>query len=41
MIGQNLVMILRCNRYFVALEKCDLLVGHNLEFDIDMILANP
>ena len=23
----------------VALEKCDLLVGHNLEFDIDMILA--
>ena len=23
----------------IALEKCDLLVGHNLEFDIDMILA--
>ena len=23
----------------IALEKCDLVVGHNLEFDIDMILA--
>ena len=23
----------------IALEMCDLLVGHNLEFDIDMILA--
>ena len=27
------------NIFNVALEQCDLIVGHNLEFDIDMILA--